>query len=142
MSLLGRFTIDVHFQESTASDVTKSMKTVALQHSTEYNFGKVAVVTGTVGTAVITVDCNAPAYADSAGNSVTFANISRIAFAATGATNVRCASDQIDSVGYAVTLYSRANQIAVSECIEDNEFEVGVVGTAGTASYTLVLYGT
>jgi hypothetical protein len=40
-----------------------------------------------------------------------------------------------------MTLYSRANQIAVSESIEDNEFEIGVVGTAGTSSYTIILYG-
>jgi hypothetical protein len=141
MSLLGRFTIDVQFQEASAATAVSSMKTVALQHSTEYDFGKIAVVTGTVGTAVINVDCNAPAYTDSTGDAVTFSSISRVAFSATGSTIVRCASDQLDTVGYSMTLYSRSNQIAVSECIEDNEFEIGVNGTAGTATYTLVLYG-
>lgn len=141
MSLLGRFAIDVNFTDSTLGNLTKSVKTVALQHATEYSSGKVAVVTGTVGTAVVTVDCNAPAFTDSSGAAVTFSSISRVAFSATGAANVRCASDQTDSLGYAMTVYSRANQIAVSESIEDNEFEIGVVGTSGTASYTLVLYG-
>ena len=141
MSLLGRFAIDVNFTDSTLSDLTKSVKTVALQHATEYSDGKVAVVTGTVGTAVINVDCNAPAFADSSGAAVTFSTISRLAFSATGPNMVRCASDQLDGVGYAMTVYSRANQIAVSESLEDNEFEIGVVGTSGTASYTLVLYG-
>jgi hypothetical protein len=141
MSLLGRFAIDVNFTDSTLGDLTKSVKTVALQHATEYSDGKVAVVTGTVGTAVINVDINAPAFADSTGAAVTFSSISRLAFSATGANMVRCASDQLDGTGYAMTVYSRANQIAVSESLEDNEFEIGVVGTAGTASYTLVLYG-
>lgn len=142
MSFTGRFAIDVQFTDSTAADGgVKSLKTVSLQHATEYNFGKVAVITGTCGTAIINVDCNAPGYRDAAGNAVSIASVSRVAFQASGVNNVRCASDQLDGVGYAMTLYSRANQVAVSECIEDNEFEIGVVGTAGTASYTLVVYG-
>lgn len=142
MSLTGRFAIDVQFTDATtASGGVKSLKTIALQHATEYTGGKVAVLTGTCGTSVVTIDCNAPNYRDAAGDAVTFASISRVAFQATGANNVRCASDQLDGIGYAMTLYSRANQVAVSECIEDNEFEIGVVGTTGTASYTLVLYG-
>lgn len=142
MSLLGRFAIDVQFTDTAAaSGGVKSLKTISLQHATEYNFGKVAVITGTCGTSVVTIDCNAPDYRDAAGDAVTFGTVSRIAFQASGVNNVRCASDQIDGVGYAVTLYSRANQVAVSECIEDNEFEIGVVGTSGTASYTLVVYG-
>jgi hypothetical protein len=139
--VLGRFTIDVNFTDSSIGDPTKSVKTVSLAHATEYSSGKVAVVTGTVGTAVINVDCNTPAYTDSSGAAVVFSSISRVAFSATGANMVRCASDQLDGVGYAMTLYSRANQIAVSESIEDNEFEIGVVGTAGTSSYTIILYG-
>jgi hypothetical protein len=141
MSLLGRFAIDVNFTDSELGTLTKSVKTVALQHATEYSDGKVAIVTGTVGTTIINVDCNAPAYTAASGAPVTFSSISRLAFSATGPNMVRCASDQLDGVGYAMTLYSRANQIAVSESLEDNEFEIGVVGTAGTASYTLVLYG-
>ena len=142
MSLTGRFAIDVQFTDSTtAAGGVKSLKTVALQHATEYTGEKVAVVTGTVGTAVVSIDCNAPNYRDASGAAVTFTTISRVAFQASGAANVRCASDQLDALGYAMTLYSRANQVAVSECIEDNEFEIGVVGTTGTASYTLVLYG-
>ena len=142
MSLTGRFAIDVQFTDSTTADGgVKSLKTVALQHATEYTFGKVAVITGTCSTNVVNVSRNNPNYRDAAGDAVTFATVSRVAFQATGANNVRCASDQLDGLGYAMTLYSRANQVAVSECIEDNEFEIGVVGTTGTASYTLVLYG-
>lgn len=142
MSLTGRFAIDVQFTDATTgSGGVKSLKTVALQHATEYTFGKVSVITGTCSTSVVNVSRNNPNYRDAAGDAVTFTTVSRVAFQATGPTNVRCASDQLDATGYAMTLYSRANQVAVSECIEDNEFEIGVVGTAGTASYTLVLYG-
>ena len=143
MSLTGRFAIDVQFTDTTpASGGVKSLKTVALQHATEYTDGKVAVITGTCGTSVVNVDCNAPNYRDAAGNAVTFTTIERVAFQALGPYNVRCASDQLDGLGYAMTLYSRSGHIAVSGAIEDNEFEIGIVDvTSGTASYTLVLYG-
>jgi len=141
MSIKGKFAVDVQFTDSTTDGNVKSLKTIALQHATEYDFGKIAIITGTCGTAVINVDCNLPGYRDAAGDLVTFSSISRVAFSAGGSELVRCASDQFDTVGYAMTLYSRAGQVAVSECIEDNEFEIGVAATAGTASYTLVLYG-
>lgn len=142
--MTGRFAIDVQFQDATtAAGGVQSRKTIGLQHATEYTDGKVAVITGTCGTAVINVDCNAPNYRDSTGNLVTFTTIDRVAFQATGPYTVRCASDQPDQLGYAMTLYSHSGHVAVSGSIEDNEFEIGIVNlTSGTASYTLVLYGT
>lgn len=140
MSLLGRFNIDVQFQEATASSGVTSMQTIALQHATEYDFGKVAVVTGTCGTAVVTVPVSPTTYKDAAGNAVSFASVSRVAFSADAATLVACDG----SGGCGVndwTIYSRANQIAVSEALETSQFSVHVFGTAGTSSYTLVMYG-
>ena len=144
MSLTGRFAIDVQFQDATSAvGGVQSRKTISLQHATEYTDGKVAVITGTCGTAVINVDVNAPNYRDAAGNAVTFTTIERVAFQAVGPYNVRCASDNLDGTGYAMTLYSRSGHVAVSGSIEDNEFEIGIVDlTSGTASYTLLLFGT
>lgn len=141
MSLLGRFNIDVQFQQASASSGVTSMKTIALQHSTEYDFGKVAVVTGTCGTAVVNVPISPTTYKDSAGNVVSFASISRVAFSADGGTLVAC--DGSGGCGENDwTIYSRANHIAVSEAVETSAFFINVMGTAaGTSSYTLVLYG-
>ena len=140
MSLVGRFAIDVQFQDTTTKSGAQSLKTIALQHATEYAFGKVAILTGTCGTATVTLPISPTAYRDSAGDVVSFASISRVAFAADGANMVACDG----SGGCGVndwTIYSRAGQIAVSEAVETSSFVVNVVGTAGTSSYTLVLYG-
>jgi hypothetical protein len=141
MSILGRVGVDVQFQDKEPGTAVSSTKTIALQHATEYDFGKVAVVTGTVGTATVTLPISPTTYRDAAGSVVSFASISRVAFAATGANIVACDG----SGGCGVndwTIYSRAGQIAVSEAVETSSFVVNVVGTAGTSSYTLVLYGT
>ena len=141
MSLTGRFAVDVQFTDSTAADGgVKSLKTAALQHATEYTFGKVAVIAGTCGTAVSVVSISPTTYRDASGSVVSLASVSRVAFAASGATMVACDG----SGGCGVndwTIYSRANQIAVSEAVETTSFSINVMGTAGTSAYTLVLYG-
>jgi hypothetical protein len=140
MSIRGRFGIDVQFTDSTTGDGVQSLKTLTLQHATEYDFGKVAIVSGTCGTAVVTVPLSPTTYRDSAGNLVSFASVSRVAFAADGPKLVAC--DGIGGCGVNDwTLYSRAGQIAVSEAVETSEFSINVFDTAGTANFTLVMYG-
>ena len=140
-SLTGRFAIDVQFTDSTtASGGVKSLKTAALQHATEYTFGKIAVVSGTCGTAVSVVPISPTTYRDASGSVVSFASVSRVAFSASGASMVAC--DGSGGCGENDwTIYSRSNQIAVSEAVETTSFSINVMGTAGTAAYTLVMYG-
>jgi hypothetical protein len=136
----GRFGIDVLFADSTVAGGAKSLKTITLQHAAEYDTGKVAVVSGTCGTAVVTVAVAPTTYRDSAGNLVSFASVSRVAFSASGAAMVAC--DGSGGCGdNDWTIYSRAGQVAVSEAVETAAFSVNVMGTAGTAAYTLVMYG-
>lgn len=141
MSFSGVFAVDVKFTDSaTADGGVKSQKTVSLQHATEYDFGKVAVVAGTCGTAVVVVPISPTTYKDASGSVVSLASVSRVAFSASGATMVACDG----SGGCGVndwTIYSRSNQIAVSDAVETTSFSINVMGTAGTASYTLVMYG-
>jgi hypothetical protein len=136
----GRFGIDVLFTDSTVAGGAKALKTITLQHATEYDFGKVAVVTGTAGTAVSTVSLAPTSYRNAAGDLVSFDSVSRVAFQADGPNMVACDG----SGGCGIddwTIYSRAGQIAVSEALETSAFSINVVGTAGTANYTLVMYG-
>lgn len=136
----GRFGIDVQFTDSTTSSGVQSLKTITLQGATEYDFGKVAVVRGTCGTAVVTVPVSPTTYRNSAGSLVSFATVSRVAFAASGATLVAC--DGSGGCGIQDwTIYSRAGQVAVSEALETVAFSINVYGTTGTAAYTLVMYG-
>lgn len=136
----GRFGVDVQFADSTTANAVQSLKTVTLQGATEYDFGKVALVIGTCGTAVVTVPVSPTTYRNSAGDILSFASVSRVAFSASGPNMVAC--DGSGGCGIEDwTIYSRANQIAVSESLETVAFSVNVYGTTGTASFTLVMYG-
>jgi hypothetical protein len=136
----GHFGVNVHFTDSTVVGGAKSLKSIGLQHATEYDFGKVAVVTGTVGTAVTAVSVSPTTYRNSSGQIVSFASVSRVAFQADGPNMVACDG----SGGCGIddwTIYSRAGQVAVSEALETSAFSINVFGTSGTSAYTLVLYG-
>jgi hypothetical protein len=140
MSIRGRFGIDVQFTDSTIVSGVQSVKTLALQGASEYDFGKIALVSGTCGTAVVTVPVSPTTYRDSGGNVISFASVSRVAFSASGPNLVACDG----SGGCGIddwTIYSRAGQVAVSESLETVAFSVNVYGTTGTAAYTLVMYG-
>ncbi len=130
MAINGRINVDVLFHDT---DGTTSLKVVSLEGSTEYTTGKVAVVSGTVGTVASDVIITPTAYKDSAGNAVNFASAKRFAFSATGSP-CRCQHDY-------VTVESTDGLVCVSLA---NGFDDGfaVSTTAGTASYTLVMYGT
>jgi hypothetical protein len=133
VSVLGKFAIDVQFADSTTATGVRSVKTVTLQHATEYDFGKIAIVTGTCGTAAVSVAVAPTTYKDSAGSAVSFSSVSRAAFSADAAGRVKC-----DGTGD-WTLYSRAGQVAVSEAFETASFSIST--TAGTSAWTLVMYG-
>jgi hypothetical protein len=136
----GKFVIDVDFTDRTSATGVQRMKLVSLASATEYPDGKVAMVSGTCGTAVVVVPVSPATYRNAAGNVVSFANVSRVAFSATGAAMVAC--DGSGGCGENDwTIYSRAGQVAVSEAVETTSFSINVMGTAGTASFMLVMYG-
>jgi hypothetical protein len=130
----GTISVNVEFRDTTTSSGVQSLKTVTLREATEYTSGKVAIVTGTVGTNQVAVQV-APnsGYKNASGNYVSLA-VARFAFAATGAV-ATCT----DSNGQTVS--SSGGRVSVSDAKGlDDEFAIQT--TAGTASYTLVLYGT
>lgn len=132
MAINGRINVDVLFHDT---DGTTSLKVVSLEDSTAYTTGKVAIVTGTCGTTSVNVAISPSSYRDSAGNLVTFASVARIAFAANPLS--KCFPTGQDEF-----VVSNNNQVAVTEIQSAVVFEVARIATAGTASYTLVLYGT
>jgi hypothetical protein len=135
MSIEGRIAIDVSFSDSTTSSGVQSLKKLSLGDTTSYTTGKVAIVTGTCGTTSDNVAISPSSYRDSAGNLVTFASVNRIAFAANPQS--KCFPTGQDEL-----LVSSSNRVAVTDIQNAVVFEVARIGTAGTASYTLVLYGT
>ena len=137
MALDGRITVDVLFHDT---DGTASLKVVSLEDSTEYTSGKVAIVTGTCGTALVSPISVAPSsYRDASGSIVSFSAVTRAAFLATPAARAL----QEGSASSSPRLFSAGGRVAVSDMDpeEANDADWFVQTTAGTASYTLVLYG-
>ena len=123
MAINGRINVDVLFHDT---DGTASLKVVSLEDSTEYTSGKVAIVTGTVGTSAQFIEY--AAYRNAAGETQQLV-IDRFAFQATPAAQIT------NDLG-AVLTQSESNI-----CVDNWRDHVALQTTAGTASYTLVLYG-
>jgi hypothetical protein len=133
MSLEGRFSIDVGFSDSTSQSGVQSLKRIALADTTTYASGKVAIVTGTAGTAQVVVSVAPSTYKNASGEAVSFSSALRFAFSATG-SRASCA----DSNG--ATVLSSSGRVSVSDAGgSDDAFAIST--TAGTCSYTLVIYG-
>jgi len=132
MSIEGRIAIDVNFADSATSSGVQSLKKISLTDTTSYTTGKVAIVTGTVGTSEVTVYVSGVTdYKDAAGDAVTISNIQRLAYKASG-QRVRFYD------GFAER-YASGDVVNVTQV---EGVSMSVQTTAGTASYTLVLYGT
>lgn len=130
MSIRGRIAVDVQFADDDASGGVKSLKTLTLQDATEYTTGKVAIVSGTVGTAGVTVSPSALAYRDASGETVSM-TLTRLVMQSPTLCRVSASG---------VTAWSLDGAPAVSNVQASSS--VVLATTAGTASYTLVLYGT
>jgi hypothetical protein len=134
MAINGRINVDVLFHDT---DGTTSLKVVSLEGATEYTSGKVAIVSGTCGTAALNISIPPTGYKDAAGNASTLSLPSRVAFSATGSNRVQLTDAD------ALSLFSKGGSVSVSDkAASDDNLSVQVTGTAGTASFTLVLYGT
>lgn len=134
MAIDGRINVDVLFHDT---DGTTSLKVVSLEDSTAYTNGKVAIVTGTVGTATLSVDLVNSSYRNAAGSLVEFSDVSRIALAATGGTVQLVDSD----AGNDACLRSSGGRVALTDW-PSGAGAADLVADGGTASYTLVIYGT
>lgn len=138
MSLEGRIAIDVAFSDSTSSTGTQSLKKISLVDSTPYTAGKVAVLAGTISTAGVSFNTQGPlSYRNASGEAVSFANVSRIAFLAS--RNSYCLDP---SNGGSSTIRSNGNASVADWSPEGPTIDISADFTSGTASYTLVLYGT
>ena len=137
MSIEGRIAVDVNFTDS-ATGAASSVKKIQLVDATAYSSGKVAIVTGTFGTAAVNVAVVSPNYTNASGDAVVFSAVDRIAFAASGTKRV-IALGAIDSTP---TLVSSGGIPAASKFgTGSTSIDVYVDATAGTAAFTAVFYG-
>lgn len=137
----GRIAVDVQFTDSTTSSDEQSLKTITLEDATEYTSGKVAIVTGTMSTGAISVPRTAVPYLNSLGSQVSMSQWNRLAFSSTGPAGVFFATTFPSVAGPR----SRDGQVALSAIpagfTASSVLSIVPEFTAGTASYTLVLYG-
>jgi hypothetical protein len=137
MSVSGRIAIDVEFIDKTSVDGAQSLRTIALRDANEYATGKVAIVTGTVGTASQVIDLSG--IRDASGQEVTFSAVTRVAMQSSG-RQVRYLVSAIPEV----VALAASNEMSVGNVLPafPNLLNHRLRTTSGTASYTLVLYGT
>jgi hypothetical protein len=135
----GTISVNVEFRDTTTSSGVQSLKTITLQESTEYTTGKVAVVSGTVGTSRAALwSADSPVsfggYKDSAGVNVAFDSINRIALRSSSSSGVTI--DEPD--GNSFKLVSRNNEVAVCS---GSGIGLEIYANSGTASFSVVLIG-
>ena len=144
MSIEGRIAVDVSFADSATSGGVQSLKKIALTSTTPSTSGKVAVVAGTVGTAEVLVSIASPGYLDSSGTPISFTQVQSLALSSSDSVGVGAGCQECSA-----QLQSRNGIVATTHLVYEpsdtpaNEvIELRRKATAGTASYTLVLYGT
>jgi hypothetical protein len=139
----GRIAVDVQFADSTTSAGVQSLKTITMQDATEYTSadGKVAIITGTCGTANVTIATSPSVFRDSSGAIVDFDTdegiIRRFAFSATG--SLALCENQAGA-----RTFSTGGRVGVNDAGDMQAGEVFAIRTysSGTASFILVIYGT
>jgi hypothetical protein len=133
MSLEGRINVDVLFHDK---DGTASLKVTSLQDSRAYTTGKVAIVSGTVGTSAVTIQVAPTAYRDASGALVSFFEIERYVIKSGPAALV------VNNP----TVTVDANSLSIVSSSYGDFGDAGQLPTvrtnAGTSSYTIAMYGT
>jgi hypothetical protein len=133
MALNGTINVSMSFVDTASSTGVESEKKASLASADVYTSGKVAVVTGTVGTAVQNIDLSDLDYRDAAGNLVTMSYVDRAGFISENEAFV-------NFVDIDIKLHATDNHMAIS-CIHNTDDTVNVYTTNGTSSYTLLLFG-
>lgn len=133
MALNGTINVSMSFVDTASSTGVESEKKASLASADVYTSGKVAVVTGTVGTAVQNIDLSDLDYRDAAGNLVTMSYVDRAGFISENEAFV-------NFVDIDIKLHATDNHMAISS-VHNTDDTVNVYTTNGTSSYTLLLFG-
>lgn len=137
MTIEGRINVDALFHDK---DGTTAMKVVSLKSSNEYTTGKVAIITGTAGTAQTTITLSG-IYRDASGSLVTVEQISKILFSWNNPLGNARRLELIDVDDFAqCTLVSRSREIAASSVSLITDARLAASAN-NTGTYTIVIYG-
>lgn len=133
MAVSGTINVSMSFVDTATSSGVQSEKKVSLSSADVYTSGKVAVVTGTVGTTVQNIDLSSLGYRDAAGNEVAMSLVDQAGFVSDNEAFLQF-------VDIDIKVHSTDNHMAVT-CVHNTDDTVNVYTTSGTSSYTLLLFG-
>jgi len=131
MSIEGRIAIDIGFTDTYTASSVANVQRITFTHTDAYTAGKVAIITGTCGTANVAISLAPTSFRDASGSIVSFSDVTRVAFSASAPCNYSDSDNSFTSATIALFEEEGLPDIGVSR-----------TGTSGTASYTLVIYGT
>jgi hypothetical protein len=133
MSIDGRFLVDVLFHDTAG---TNSIKVLSLDSGDSVTTGKVALVTGTIGTATVTFSRAPIPYTAAGGTSVSFALVERVALS--GNPHVELTTNASGQ-----KYFASGNRVGVYELTgsERTNTSFAIRTTTGTATYSLLVYG-
>jgi hypothetical protein len=135
MSIEGRIAVDIGYTDTYTAASVQSVQRITLSGAETYSSGAVAIIAGTVGTAITTINpYGANGYKNAAGAEVSFSSLHYLAIKGSD-VSVRA----FDGQGDAIVVYSDG-QPAVSVIPVDIS-ELRLKSINGTSAYTLVLYG-
>jgi hypothetical protein len=141
-SVRGTIAVDVALTDSTSTSGGSSLNTLTLRNATEYTSGKVAIVSGTVGSGAVTIPRTAVGYVNSLGQSVSFSTIERVAIRASNPLTLYYRTAFPAVAGPSAS----GDRVAVADVppSQQSQASFGLIldSTSATASFTLVLYGT
>ena len=132
MSIDGRINVDCLFHDRTG---TARMKVLSLRSATPYTAGEVVFVTGSAGTAGVSI--NFGNYRNASGSLVSLNSPLRLAFAWSGSSR-RTLNDGGDE---AWKLISSNGEIAVTQMADSEPVPMLTAG-AGTGTYMIIMWGT
>jgi len=135
MAINGTISVSALFHDT---DGTTAINVVSLRSSTEYPGGQVAIITGTAGTALTTIEID-NVYRDATGELVQFPTPERIVFLWSG-VSVRRLQNTDGTSAVDMLLRSRAGQAAASS--SPGVFNLSLLQGGSTGTYTIVVYGT
>jgi hypothetical protein len=139
----GSISVNVEFRDSTTSSGVQSLKTIALRDTTEYTTGKVAIITGTAGTAAVSLGGLSDLYRNASGDLVTVSDLSRIAFRWQGSSFGNTSRRLTEDGSNQFSLVSRLGETAVCSLAgQPFSLSLSAGGAGSTGTYTIVLYGT
>ena len=135
MSIEGSINVSALFHDK---DGTTAMKVVSLRSSDEYTTGKVAIISGTAGTAQTTIEL-ANVYKNAASEPVEVGQPERVLFSWTGSGIRHLELVDVDDFVYRLSSRNRNVSATTAEYITLARL---TASSQNTGTYTIVLYGT